>query len=105
MLTEKTVRASDKRSVFVGLGAYEAAGGIVLCDLFEQDGGGWLEDVALLDGLAAAKLKAEAEKIAAEGWKWVEVATEFPYGSKPKDGGGDQTRKRAERFFVNGFRG
>jgi ParB family transcriptional regulator, chromosome partitioning protein len=33
------VRASDKRSVFVGLGAYEAAGGIVLRDLFEQDGG------------------------------------------------------------------
>jgi hypothetical protein len=28
-----------------------------------------LEDVALLDGLVAEKLKAEAEKIAAEGWK------------------------------------
>ena len=80
MLTEKTVRASDKRAVFVGLDAYEAAGGMVLRDLFEQDDGGWLEDVALLDGLVAAKLKAEAEKIAAEGWKWIEVATEFPYG-------------------------
>jgi ParB family chromosome partitioning protein len=44
------VRASDKRSVFLGLGAYEAAGGIVLRDLFEQDGGGWLEDVALREG-------------------------------------------------------
>jgi hypothetical protein len=81
------------------------AGGIVLRDLFEQDEGGWLEDVTLLGGLVAAKLKAEAERIAAEGWKWVEVATEFPYGSKPKGGGGGQTRKRAERFFVNGFRG
>ena len=80
MLTEKTVRASDRRAMFVSVGAYEAAGGIVLRDLFEQDDGGWLEDVALLGGLVAAKLKAEAERIAAEGWKWIEVATEFPYG-------------------------
>ena len=45
MLTEKTVRASDKRALFVGLDAYEAAGGIVLRDLFQQDDGGWLENV------------------------------------------------------------
>ena len=35
---------------------------------------------ALLDGLVAEKLKAEAETIAAEGWKWIEVAIDFPYG-------------------------
>src|SRR5713101_848588 len=29
MLTERTVRASDKRALFVGLDAYEQAGGIV----------------------------------------------------------------------------
>jgi len=80
MLTEKTVRASDRRAVFVGLDAYEAAGGVVLRDLFQSDDGGWLEDVALLDGLFAEKLKTEAEKIAAEGWKWIEVAVDFPYG-------------------------
>ena len=80
MLTEKTVRASDRRAVFVGLDAYEAAGGVVLRDLFKSDDGGWLEDVALLDGLFAEKLKIEAEKIAAEGWKWIEVAVDFPYG-------------------------
>ena len=80
MLTEKTVRASDRRAAFVGLDAYEAAGGVVLRDLFQQDDGGWLENVALLDRLVAEKLKAEAEKIAAEGWKWIEVAIEFPYG-------------------------
>jgi ParB family chromosome partitioning protein len=80
MLTEKTVRASDRRAVFVGLGAYEAAGGVVLRDLFQQDDGGWLEDAALLDGLVAEKLKLEAETIAAEGWKWIEVAIDFPYG-------------------------
>lgn len=81
MLTEKTVRASDRRAVFVGLDVYEAAGGAVLRDLFQSDDGGWLEDVALLDSLVAEKLKAEAETIAAEGWKWIEVAaTDFPYG-------------------------
>jgi ParB family chromosome partitioning protein len=80
MLTEKTVRASDRRAVFVGLDAYEAAGGVVLRDLFQSDDGGWLEDIALLDGLVAEKLKTEAETIAAEGWKWIEVAIDFPYG-------------------------
>ncbi|MEY9900706.1 ParB/RepB/Spo0J family partition protein [Bradyrhizobium sp. USDA 329] len=40
MLTEKTVRASDRRAMFVGLDAYEAAGGVVLRDLFQSDDGG-----------------------------------------------------------------
>jgi ParB family chromosome partitioning protein len=80
MLTERTVRASDKRALFVGLDAYEQAGGIVMRDLFQQDDGGWLENVGLLDGLVAEKLKAEAEKISTEGWKWIEVNVDFPFG-------------------------
>jgi ParB family chromosome partitioning protein len=80
MLTERTVRASDWRALFVGLDAYEEAGGIVMRDLFQQDDGGWLENVGLLDALVAEKLKAEAEKIAAEGWKWIEVNVDFPFG-------------------------
>ncbi|MGY3138349.1 ParB family chromosome partitioning protein [Bradyrhizobium sp. USDA 4501] len=80
MLTETTVRASDKRVVFVGVEAYAAAGGIVLRDLFQSDDGGWLQDPALLDRLVAEKLKATADAIAGEGWKWVEAALSFPYG-------------------------
>ncbi|MGE3919219.1 MAG: DNA-binding protein, partial [Hyphomicrobiaceae bacterium] len=79
-LTESSVRASDRRARFVGLDAYEAAGGMILRDLFEDDRGGWLRDTALLDRLATEKLATEAEKIAAEGWKWVEVAVDFRYG-------------------------
>ena len=79
-LTENTVRASDRRAQFVGLDAYEQAGGTVMRDLFEHDDGGWLQDVPLLDRLATDKLKAEAETIAAEGWKWIAVAVDFPYG-------------------------
>jgi len=81
MLTETTVRASDKRAIFVGIDAYEAAGGIVLRDLFQSDDGGWLQDVGLLDRLVAEKLRAEADKIAAEGWKWVEASLSIPYGA------------------------
>lgn len=80
MLTENTVRAPDCRVQFIGLDAYEQAGGGVLRDLFEHDDGGWLQDVALLDRLVTEKLKREAETIAAEGWKWISVAVEFPYG-------------------------
>jgi ParB family chromosome partitioning protein len=79
-LTESAVRASDRRARFVSVEAYEAAGGMVLRDLFEDDGGGWLQDVALLDRLATEKLAVEAEKIATEGWKWIEVAVDFRYG-------------------------
>jgi ParB family transcriptional regulator, chromosome partitioning protein len=68
-LTEGAVRATDKRAMFVGVDACEAAGGIVTCDLFEQDDGGWLQEPALLDRLVIEKLKAEAEKLRTEGWK------------------------------------
>jgi ParB family chromosome partitioning protein len=79
-LTESAVRTSDRRARFMSVEAYEAAGGVVLRDLFEDDGGGWLQDMALLDRLATEKLAMEAEKIATEGWKWIEVAVDFHYG-------------------------
>src|SRR5690606_22421681 len=41
---------------------------------------GWLEDIALLDKLVADKLKSVADEIAAEGWKWISVDTDLPYG-------------------------
>ncbi|MBP2296898.1 ParB/RepB/Spo0J family partition protein [Azospirillum rugosum] len=80
LLTEGAVRASDKRALFVGVEAYEAAGGAVMRDLFQHDDGGWLQDPALLDRLVAEKLEAEAATVRTEGWKWVEVALAFPYG-------------------------
>jgi ParB family chromosome partitioning protein len=80
MLTEGAGRASDKRAQFIGLDAYVEAGGTVLRDLFEGDDGGWLRDVAVVDQMVADKLKVESEAIAAEGWKWTEVAPDFAYG-------------------------
>jgi ParB family chromosome partitioning protein len=79
-LTEGAVRAADKRAQFIGIDAYIEAGGCVLRDLFQGDDGGWLQDVALVDMMTAEKLREEAAKVEAEGWKWVEVAPDFPYG-------------------------
>lgn len=80
LLTETTVPAEDRRVLFVGVEAYEEAGGLILRDLFQQDGGGWLQDPALLDRLVSGKLKAVADEIAAEGWKWITVDADLPYG-------------------------
>ncbi|MFG1377312.1 ParB/RepB/Spo0J family partition protein [Xanthobacter sp. VTT E-85241] len=80
LLTESAVRVSDRRAQFVGLDAYEAAGGVVMRDLFTDDHGGWLQDPALLDRLVDDRLKAEAQTIASEGWKWVSAALDFKYG-------------------------
>ena len=80
LLTETTVRADDRRAVYVGAEAYEAAGGVILRDLFEQDSGGWFQDAALLEQLVFEKLKVDAETVRSDDWKWVEAAISFPYG-------------------------
>ena len=79
LLTEGAIRASDKRAQYAGA-EYVAAGGPVMRDLFQQDDGGWLEDVGLLQRVVSEKLAQDAEAIRTEGWKWVEAAPEFPYG-------------------------
>ena len=80
MPTEGTVRASDKRARFIGLAAYEEAGGVALSDLFQGDDGGWLQDAGLVDMMVAEKLREEAEAVRVEGWKWTEVAPDFVRG-------------------------
>lgn len=80
MLTETHVAATDRRACFVGMEAYTEAGGSILRDLFTEDRGGYLEDVALLDLLVTAKLGREADAVrAAEGWKWTEAQLDFPH--------------------------
>ena len=80
MLTENAVRACDKRAQFIGVDAYVEAGGPIMRDLFQGDDGGWLQDVGLVELMVAEKLNEQAARIAAEGWKWIEVAPDFPYG-------------------------
>lgn len=81
LLTETAVRANERRAVYIGIEAYEAAGGIVMRDLVEEDHGGWLQDPALLEQLVFEKLKIDTEALKAEeGWKWVDAAIDFSYG-------------------------
>ena len=80
-MTEKTVQADDRRVRFIGVEAYVAAGGAVMRDLFTEDRGGYLSDVALIDQLVAAKLSDMAQDLqAAEGWKWSEWRLDYPHG-------------------------
>lgn len=61
---------------FVGLDAYEAAGGPVTRDLF--GGGAFVEDATLLFRLRDQLLKAAAEAEEAAGWSWAEVVAGPP---------------------------
>ncbi|MBR0902708.1 ParB/RepB/Spo0J family partition protein [Bradyrhizobium liaoningense] len=80
LLTETHIAATDRRARFVGLEAYIEAGGTILRDLFTEDRGGYLEDLALLDLLVTARLGREADALrAAEGWKWTEPRLDFPH--------------------------
>jgi ParB family chromosome partitioning protein len=80
LLTESSVRASDRRAQYVGIDDYVEAGGSIMRDLFQPDEGGWLQDVSLLDRMVEEKLREDVAAIEAEGWKWVETAITFPYG-------------------------
>lgn len=70
-LTEKMIDAKDKLAQFVGLEAYEAAGGITREDLFGDEV--YLETPALLHKLAEQKLATIRKELEAEGWGWVEI--------------------------------
>ncbi|WP_423196660.1 ParB/Sulfiredoxin domain-containing protein [Cupriavidus sp. H19C3] len=74
-LTEREIDAYRHPLVrFVGLDAYEAAGGGVRRDLFaEGDAGVYLTDAALLERLAQAKLAGIAAEVRGEGWAWVDA--------------------------------
>ncbi|MGQ3281155.1 MAG: ParB/RepB/Spo0J family partition protein, partial [Shinella sp.] len=78
-LQGEAVKATDKRMKFIGgLDAYEAAGGAVKRDLFDEQNGGYALDVALVEKLVADRLEAEADALRGEGWKWVEVVPVVP---------------------------
>lgn len=81
LLTETQVRANDRRAKFIGMEAYEAAGGHIDRDLFTEDGDGYFSDPELLNQLVLDRLTAIALGVQeAEGWKWAEAYIDFPHG-------------------------
>ena len=87
LLTEERVPASAAIARFVGVDAYEAAGGPVLRDLFadEYENGVWLEDPKLLNELATAKLTTAAGELATR-WKWAEAVLEVDWSATARYG-------------------
>ena len=81
-LTAQEIRSTDPRVKFIGLEAYEAAGGVVRKDLFSTRDEAFLADGKLLDRLVAAKLDEVLEQVRAEGWAWVEFKPKLDYSGK-----------------------
>ena len=87
MLTEDRVPAASAIATFVGVDAYEAAGGVVDRDLFaDQDEWGiWFEDADLLGKLAMDRLQAAADELATR-WKWAEARIEVDWSDLARFG-------------------
>ena len=87
MLTEERVPAGSPMARFVGVAAYEAAGGPVLRDLFadEYEHGVWLEDPALLIELAMKKLQAAADELSTR-WNWAEAMADVDWSATARFG-------------------
>lgn len=71
-LMEGRMRASDRLARFVGLEAYELAGGAVVRDLFDADAV-YVGDPALMTQLAEQKLDGGRQTWLEQGWGWVDV--------------------------------
>ena len=87
LLTEERVPGASAVARFVGVDAYEAAGGAVLRDLFARDdeSGVWFEDPVLLEKLAMAKLQAAADELATR-WKWATAMIEVEWSDTARYG-------------------
>lgn len=74
--------ATDPLAKFVGIPAYEAAGGVVVRDLFEDAGSGYITDAELLQRLAVERLTERAQAFRGEGWAWTEARTSFDHSER-----------------------
>ncbi len=74
VLTAGEIEAAGSALVrFVGIEAYEVAGGVVRRDLFDDAQSRFLSDAALVQRLATDRLEILAAAVRAEGWAWVEA--------------------------------
>lgn len=81
-LTKREVSARNNALVeFVGLEAYEAAGGSVRRDLFSERGDAYLGDRALLESLVMDQLEAIAQEHRDLGWSWAEAHLTLDYAA------------------------
>ena len=79
LLTEGALRLDSDLGAFVGVAAYEAAGGKVTRDLFSDEDEGFMDDAALVRRLAIEKLEAKAAELRGQ-WAWVKPVLDLDYG-------------------------
>ena len=79
--TSEKMSSTHAAAQYVGLEAYEEAGGTLTRDLFSGLDGSqvFLDDPQLMRSLAAAKLEGDKAALLAQGWKWAEVLIEYDY--------------------------
>ena len=82
LLTEDRVAATSAIARFVGIEAYEAAGGRIDRDLFaeEDERGIWFDDPDLLNKLAIDSLQVAARELETR-WKWAEARLDVDWSA------------------------
>ena len=82
LLTEDRVSATSAIARFVGIEAYEAAGGRIDRDLFaeEDERGIWFDDPDLLNKLAMDSLQVAARELETR-WKWAEARLDMDWSA------------------------
>jgi ParB family chromosome partitioning protein len=79
LLTGSAVPLDSDLGLFVGVEAYEKAGGQVTRDLFSTEDKGFLDDAALVNRLAIEKLEKKAAELRAD-WAWTKAVLDPDYG-------------------------
>ena len=87
LLTEERIPGTSAVARFVGVEAYEAAGGKVLRDLFsnDDDSAVWFDDPALLNNLATEKLRIFKDELETR-WKWASAMVEVDWNTTARCG-------------------
>ncbi|KUY72693.1 nuclease [Burkholderia cepacia] len=70
---------NSRIALYVGIDAFEAAGGVVRRDLFSDTGTAWYSDQALMERVALEQLGTIAAEVLNEGWEWVEPMITIDY--------------------------
>jgi ParB family chromosome partitioning protein len=79
LLTGSAVPLDSDLGLFVGIEAYEKAGGRVTRDLFSGDDDGFMDDAALVNRLAIEKLEGKAAELRS-AWAWAKAVLDPDYG-------------------------
>lgn len=78
-ITEKEFSTESRLGKFIGLAAYEKAGGSVRRDMFADGGEAFMQDAELVARLCTEKLERSAAKLLKDGWLWAEGRHKFDY--------------------------